>query len=136
MCSSELRTRNSLVTLIAMAVMVYTGARDDTEGAVWEAGRVKDHPWLYFGSLSAASSPSDLTLHNVTRVLTVARRLDVPPFPPTVRQCVVEIDDHPRANFLEVAARCIAFIDEAAKDAPNGSLLVHCASVSAPFCDL
>jgi len=45
---------------------------------------------------------------------------------------VVEIDDHPQANFLLVASQCWDFINEAAKQNTSSSssscLLVHCAS--------
>jgi protein-tyrosine phosphatase len=64
--------------------------------------------------------------------------LPVAAVPDGIEHFRVEIDDHPRANFLDVAADCRAFIDAAAADArrsgddeeksPSPSILVHCAS--------
>lgn len=146
-----------------MSVLRYTQdhrsriAKNDT----WDASQVDGFPWLYIGSLSAAESHHNLRMNNVTRVLTVARRLpvDLPVASALastsasasddsiveINHCIVEIDDHPRANFLDVAAcQCRDFINDAfaaaskyhvgaAAAAAGGthhppSILVHCAS--------
>jgi protein-tyrosine phosphatase len=120
-----------------MALYLYTQDKSRDTGS-WDAGAVDGFPWLYVGSLSAAESHEQLQANNVTRLLTVARKLPVVAVPDGIEHFRVEIDDHPRANFLDVVADCRDFIDAAAADAkrsgddeensPRPSILVHCAS--------
>jgi protein-tyrosine phosphatase len=111
-----------------MSLQLYTG------NGFWDAGAVDGYPWLFVGSLSAAESHVQLQAKNITRLLTVAGRLPVAAVPDGVEHLQVDIDDHPSANFLDVAAKCSAFIDSAAASAaesneePSCSILVHCAS--------
>ncbi len=80
----------------------------------WDASPVDGFPWLFIGSLSAAEDHHHLQENNIKRILTVARRLSVvvPDF--ILEHCVVEVDDHPGANFLDSAAQqCKDFIDTA-----------------------
>mmetsp|Transcript_2318 Transcript_2318/g.3008 ORF Transcript_2318/g.3008 Transcript_2318/m.3008 type:complete len:295 (-) Transcript_2318:38-922(-) len=106
----------------------------------WDAGAVDGHPWIFVGSLSAAESHKHLCENNVTHVLTVAsKNLPVATLPVGIDHRRVEIDDHPNADFLNVASQCVEFIDScnaataaatAAEDDlhPPRSILVHCAS--------
>lgn len=108
-----------------------------TNDGFWDAGPVDGYPWIYVGSLSAAESHNALFSHNVTRMLTVARRLPVKKPPSIIQEHeTIQIDDHPDADILQVAQQCVDFIDKAAADAKNAhhseglspSILVHCAS--------
>jgi hypothetical protein len=85
----------------------------------WDAGVVDGYPWLYFGSLSAAENHEQLKKHNVGLVLTVAARLPVATFPDTIEHVRINIDDHPMANFLEVAEKCREIIKRVA---PEGTV--------------
>lgn len=150
MSSSSLKPKR-----LAASVMRYTQDRSN-KSEEWDAAPVDNYPWLFIGSLSALESNHHLMKNNITRILTVARRLPIPTSLPDsiVEHCVVEIDDHPRANFLEDAAhKCREFIDTALLDfesynrelkkisntdesgdfdsvdeTPPPSILVHCAS--------
>lgn len=98
--------------------MQYTQDKSN-KSSEWDAAPIDNYPWLFIGSLSALESHHHLKENNITRVLTVARKLPIPkPLPDSiVEHCVVEIDDHPRANFLEDAAhKCCEFIDAAFLD--------------------
>mmetsp|Transcript_14578 Transcript_14578/g.21517 ORF Transcript_14578/g.21517 Transcript_14578/m.21517 type:complete len:308 (-) Transcript_14578:457-1380(-) len=116
-----------------MALMLHTQIKSDNgEDIPWDAGSVDGYPWLFVGSLSAAESHEQLRENNVTRLLTVARKLPVASVPEGIDHLRVDIDDHPRANFLAVVAECQDFIDAAAVDANDEerpcSILIHCAS--------
>jgi len=150
-----------------MALHRYTQDRSNTTTSTssdgkfknncWDASPIDGFPWLFIGSLSATENVHCLQKNNVKRILTVARRLPV-----SVPECidehrVVEVDDHPRANFLDSAAhQCKDFIDialaaylkndaekedeschlhrkpqqhhHATTGSPPPSILVHCAS--------
>lgn len=129
------------------ALMLYTqkNNRESSENKdQWDAGSVDGYPWLFIGSLSSAESHSFLGKHNITRVLTVARRLPVKALPTSssIIHKTVEIDDHPKANFLseDVVIPCCEFINDAFEDykkhtsttnashSPPPAILVHCAS--------
>lgn len=105
-----------------------SNSNDKKDDEYWDASPVKNYPWLYIGSLSAAESHDQLKRHNITRILTVARRLPVATMPDfIVEHCIVNIDDHPRANFLgEATKQCCNFIDIAYSSA------FGCTSASSP----
>lgn len=117
-----------------MNVMRYTASKGNKVDDSWDAAPVNGHSWLYLGSLSAAENHSKLIEHNITTVFTVARKLPVKTLPDHVQHLRVDIDDHPMANFLEVADACRSIIDKAYDDAHGSrdnnkkSILVHCAS--------
>ena len=92
-----------------------------------EAAAVAGMPWLYIGSLAAASDGNWLERRHITRVLTVAPRLDVR-VPNSVEHREIKVDDHPSANLLAVFPEAFDVIDAASMAKGGEALLVHCAS--------
>ena len=112
-----------------MSLIRYTQSGERHDNGKWDAVPIEGYPWLYVGSLSAAESLEQLRAHNVTAVLTVARNLSMnldSMKNNNINHLIVEIDDHPQANFLSVASQCWDFINKAEKS--RSCLLVHCAS--------
>ena len=105
----------------------YTQSVDCHENGIWDAVPIDGYPWLYVGSLSAAESLEQLKAHNVTAVLTVAKYLPIN-FDSNngIHHLIVEIEDHPNANFLAIAKKCWDFINKAEQS--KSCLLVHCVS--------
>ena len=98
---------------MASSLVVSSSCSNSSTNTNWDAGQIHNHPWLYIGSLSAVETHEQLQNHNIKRILTVAKNLPIATVPDVIEEHrVVEIDDHPKANFLNDAAReCKEFID-------------------------
>eukprot|EP00929_Paragymnodinium_shiwhaense_P047146 TRINITY_DN23916_c0_g1_i1.p1 TRINITY_DN23916_c0_g1~~TRINITY_DN23916_c0_g1_i1.p1 ORF type:complete len:607 (-),score=145.87 TRINITY_DN23916_c0_g1_i1:249-2069(-) len=107
----------------------------------WDAHEIV--PGLWVGSISAAESENELMAHNIRRVVTVARRL-MPNIAwsqsqthKVVKVTILEVEDQPQADILEVFPRALRNIDKVllkSKDQATEcgmkvpGVLVHCAS--------
>eukprot|EP00927_Polykrikos_kofoidii_P012663 TRINITY_DN15485_c0_g1_i1.p1 TRINITY_DN15485_c0_g1~~TRINITY_DN15485_c0_g1_i1.p1 ORF type:complete len:476 (-),score=79.38 TRINITY_DN15485_c0_g1_i1:297-1724(-) len=100
----------------------------------WDAGEVV--PGLWVGSLAAAQSDSDLLARGISRVVTIATRLKPNAMwahneSTAIEVRLVDIDDHPMADFLGEIPPVVRRIDDVMRNRKKGTndgVLVHCAS--------
>lgn len=99
----------------------------------WDAQEIV--PGLWVGGLSAAQNDKGLAKRGIWNVVTIAERLKpqvawVTAESDKINLTVIELEDHPCADFLAVLPKIIKTIDQGMKPRETGEtgVLVHCAS--------